>query len=308
MSHLFLSYSKKDIAFARELRERLVAEGFAVWMDETKLVPSERWWKTIERNINQCAAFIVVMSPHSEASDWVEREILVAEGSKRPIFPVLLDGEAWSRLGNIQHEDMQSGVPVTLPKRFRDGLASYLPPGTGTTPPPLSDVSPQPLPPAPRRPRPLAVFAGIAAAIAVLIGGAVLFSQQQNSPASVTPPALVMQPTDSPAPTLDIAQIVGTLDAEATQAQATQRALDTIAARATGYAQETQAVVRTDQAATVTQAWIPTLTAGQQAMNRPRAGVRANASWQMHAQASFPTSSSSAQTDSDAMTRRRCGL
>ncbi len=50
MSHLFLSYSKKDIAFARELRERLLAEGFAVWMDETKLVPSERWWKTIEQN------------------------------------------------------------------------------------------------------------------------------------------------------------------------------------------------------------------------------------------------------------------
>src|ERR1700690_3000853 len=92
MAHIFISYSKKDIFFARHLRDLLQDNGFAVWMDETKLIPSERWWPTIERNIESCGAFIVIMSPNSKESDWVEREILVAEkkANRKPIFPVLL--------------------------------------------------------------------------------------------------------------------------------------------------------------------------------------------------------------------------
>ncbi|MCD4687438.1 MAG: toll/interleukin-1 receptor domain-containing protein [Anaerolineae bacterium] len=43
MSHIFISYSKKDIDFARHLRGLLNTQGFDVWMDETRLVPAERW-------------------------------------------------------------------------------------------------------------------------------------------------------------------------------------------------------------------------------------------------------------------------
>jgi hypothetical protein len=63
MDHIFISYSKKDINFARHLRRLLTDEGFGVWMDETRLVPAEQWWPTIEQNIETCAAFIVIMSP-----------------------------------------------------------------------------------------------------------------------------------------------------------------------------------------------------------------------------------------------------
>ena len=75
MDHLFVSYSKKDIRFARHLRKLLEDEGFGVWMDESKLVPSEQWWPAIERNIDSCAAFLVIMSANSKGSRWVEREI-----------------------------------------------------------------------------------------------------------------------------------------------------------------------------------------------------------------------------------------
>src|SRR5258708_10050673 len=103
MAHIFISYSKKDILFARHLRSLLQDQGFEVWMDETKLVPSERWWPTIERNIVSCSVFVVIMSSNSRESDWVEREILIAESArhKKPIFPILLEGDDWSRLPNI---------------------------------------------------------------------------------------------------------------------------------------------------------------------------------------------------------------
>jgi len=127
MSHIFISYSKQDIQFARYLKRLLETEGFGVWMDETGLVPSERWWPTIERNIDTCAAFVVIMSSHSKESTWVEREILRAEKKKKPIFPVLLEGEEWSRLADVQYADMRAGLEATLPVRLLEGLTAVVP-------------------------------------------------------------------------------------------------------------------------------------------------------------------------------------
>ncbi len=122
MSHIFISYSKSNIDFARYLRALLEAEGFSVWIDEARLSASTRWWKTIEENVVGCSAFVIVMSPDAVDSDWVEREILLAEREKRPIFPVLLAGEPWSRLANIQFEDMRAGLRAKLSPGFLANL------------------------------------------------------------------------------------------------------------------------------------------------------------------------------------------
>lgn len=138
MSHIFISYSKQDIAFARHLRKLLQDEGFAVWMDETRLVPSERWWPTIEQNILTCAAFIVIMSPQAQESQWVEREILVAEEkeTRKPIFPVLFSGRPWRRLADIQYADMTAGLDAALPSELLEGLKDFVPRFTGAVVPP----------------------------------------------------------------------------------------------------------------------------------------------------------------------------
>jgi hypothetical protein len=122
MAHIFISYSKQNIEFIRYLRALLESEGFAVWVDEARLAPSARWWKTIEENIETCSVFIIVMSSDAEESDWVEREILLAEKLKRPIFPILLNGDPWSRLANIQYEDMRAGLRGKFSSHFLDGL------------------------------------------------------------------------------------------------------------------------------------------------------------------------------------------
>jgi hypothetical protein len=38
----------------------------------------DRWWQTIVQAIRASAAFVIVMAPDSEVSEWVEREILLA--------------------------------------------------------------------------------------------------------------------------------------------------------------------------------------------------------------------------------------
>lgn len=122
MSHIFISYSTKDFDFARHLRHLLQDQGFSVWMDETRLQAGQRWWDEIERNINACSAFIVIMSPDAKASEWVEREILVAEKREKPILPVLLSGEVWGRLANVQYEDMTLGMDAVLTAKFVKAL------------------------------------------------------------------------------------------------------------------------------------------------------------------------------------------
>lgn len=133
MAQIFISYSKQDIEFARHLRTLLQNAGFDAWLDE-RLVPSTQWWRMLEGQIKSSTAFIVIMSPSAAESRWVEREILVAENANLPIFPVLLAGEGWSRLADIQYENLTAGLNATLPQRFIDGLRAVID-GTSTTSP-----------------------------------------------------------------------------------------------------------------------------------------------------------------------------
>lgn len=126
MAHIFISYSKQDVEFMRYLKALLEAQGYSVWVDEARLTPSVRWWKTIEQNVTECSAFVIVMSPSASDSDWVEREILLAESENRTIIPVLLAGNPWPRLANIQFEDMRAGVRAKLSPRFTGILRSCI--------------------------------------------------------------------------------------------------------------------------------------------------------------------------------------
>lgn len=108
MSHIFISYSRKDQKYARALADDLRENGFDVWMDD-RIDYGDRWWQTIVAAIKACGAFVIVMSPDAEHSKWVEREILVAQKANKPVFPVLLRGEEFSLLIELQFADVRDG-------------------------------------------------------------------------------------------------------------------------------------------------------------------------------------------------------
>ena len=128
MAHIFISYSKADIDFARYLRRLLEEQGFPVWMDEIGITPSDDWWQTIEQQISSCAAMVVIMSPDGASSKWVKREILLAEKLNRLIYPVLLAGNVWSQLADIQYEAMTEGLRATLSPRLVMALSRAVTP------------------------------------------------------------------------------------------------------------------------------------------------------------------------------------
>ncbi|MCU0513165.1 MAG: toll/interleukin-1 receptor domain-containing protein [Anaerolineae bacterium] len=92
MAHVFISYSRQNGDYARNLADRLIAEGFDVWIDD-RINYGENWWRVIVKAIRDCAAFLPVMSPAADESRWVQREVSVADELHKPAFPLLLAGK-----------------------------------------------------------------------------------------------------------------------------------------------------------------------------------------------------------------------
>jgi hypothetical protein len=135
MGHVFVSYSKSDNDYAMRLVQKLRQEGFDVWIDHRSLHNSEDWWRSIVLAIWQADAVIVLLTPRSDESRWVQREITIADNRKKPMFPLLLEGDIetpnWSLFVRTQYTDVIDGsLP---PAEFYEELARYTPrnPGGG---------------------------------------------------------------------------------------------------------------------------------------------------------------------------------
>jgi hypothetical protein len=85
---VFISYSRKDLAFVKRLAADLEARGLAVWLDKGDITPGAEWKAALENAVATCAAFILVLSPDSVKSPYVQQELALAVAGKRPIFPV----------------------------------------------------------------------------------------------------------------------------------------------------------------------------------------------------------------------------
>lgn len=110
-NHIFISYRRKnpDKSFTYHLIEDLRAAGHSTWVDREGLDPADYFSEEIQQAIDSCYAFVVVLSPESVDSEWVQKEMhyAVREKSSR-VYPVLLqEVEPPLILANIQYEDLQ---------------------------------------------------------------------------------------------------------------------------------------------------------------------------------------------------------
>lgn len=110
MGYIYISYSHKDGDFVQKLAGTLEQEGFDVWVDE-RLDYGSDWPMEIQKQLDYCDALILVMSPRSQASKWVQNELNRALRKEKPIFPLLLEGrEPWLSVESIQIIDVTGGI------------------------------------------------------------------------------------------------------------------------------------------------------------------------------------------------------
>ncbi|HKI52890.1 MAG TPA: toll/interleukin-1 receptor domain-containing protein [Anaerolineales bacterium] len=120
MGHIFISYSHKDKEYVHKLQKALQDEELDVWVDEN-IVYGTEWPTVIQKQLDTCAAFVIVMSKNSFESEMVQNELARARDKKKPIFPLLLDGENWLIIQSKQYVDVKGGV--LPPQKFYKKLA-----------------------------------------------------------------------------------------------------------------------------------------------------------------------------------------
>lgn len=94
----FISYSVKDEVFAKRLHSDLQAEGVRCWFAPEDMKIGDRIRDKIDQSIRVHDKLLLVLSRHSIASDWVEKEVETAFELERKrkttvLFPIRLDDE-----------------------------------------------------------------------------------------------------------------------------------------------------------------------------------------------------------------------
>jgi WD40 repeat protein len=88
---VFLSYSRKDSAVAREIRKNLEGKLRNVWVDWEAIEPSEKWRQAIDEGIRTSDAFIFLVSEDSLRSPYCRDECMKAIDLRKRILPVVID-------------------------------------------------------------------------------------------------------------------------------------------------------------------------------------------------------------------------
>jgi hypothetical protein len=126
MAQVFTSYSRRDKETVDQIVGVIEGTGIDVWLDREDIKAGNMWRVQIVEAIDTCAAFLLMLSPNSAASDNVRKEIDLAEGSERPIFavmlqPVKLPADIRYQLAGLQLLDVQKlGFEVAVARLIED--------------------------------------------------------------------------------------------------------------------------------------------------------------------------------------------
>lgn len=87
---VFLSYSRKDLAKAELVRDRLKAAGFAAYLDKIDILPGEPWKERLAKLIEKADSVVFLLSPDSVASEICDWEVNEAERLAKRILPLVI--------------------------------------------------------------------------------------------------------------------------------------------------------------------------------------------------------------------------
>src|SRR6266403_1012377 len=86
---VFISYSRKDMAFADQLEAALRARGIEPLIDRSEIYAFEEWWKRIEALIARADTVVFVLSPDAVASEVALKEISFAASLNKRFAPIV---------------------------------------------------------------------------------------------------------------------------------------------------------------------------------------------------------------------------
>ena len=112
--HTFISYAREDAAFALALAANLQARGLTLWVDRWNIEPGADWDRAIDKGLQGCANFLIILSQDAVTSNEVRAELRTALDHRIPVFPVLCRPcEVPRQLKNVHHLDVSDSGVIT---------------------------------------------------------------------------------------------------------------------------------------------------------------------------------------------------
>src|SRR3989337_1374563 len=104
MAKVFVSYSRKDIEFAKRLTAELQKSELDFWIDWEGIPPTVDWWREIEKGIEEADVFLFLISPDSAKSKACRDEIEYAVKNGKRLIPLLVrDTKGDERPAQLSH-------------------------------------------------------------------------------------------------------------------------------------------------------------------------------------------------------------
>jgi hypothetical protein len=124
---IFISYSRRDQEFVTRLASDLNTQVANVWFDQSTIQLGQKWHDEIMDGIRECKAFILVLSPDSMESKYVQEEVTKALELGKTIFPVIYRPAKWTGqfealVKEVQTLDLRSGSYTDSFHKLVDGL------------------------------------------------------------------------------------------------------------------------------------------------------------------------------------------
>jgi hypothetical protein len=117
-ARVFISYSRRDMAFVDRIEPALKARGFEPLIDRAEIYAFEDWWKRLQALIDRADTIVFVLSPDAVASHEAMREVEYASSLNKRFAPIVCRRvedaavpEALRRLNFVFFDDAGQGRP-----------------------------------------------------------------------------------------------------------------------------------------------------------------------------------------------------
>jgi len=105
MNEIFISYAQEDLTIAKRIISGLRGISPSAWKDIQSQSSEPYILTAIRESLRRSAAVVVLLTPESAASEWINFEVGAAEALGKPIIPILIRGE---------DKDIESLIPESL--------------------------------------------------------------------------------------------------------------------------------------------------------------------------------------------------
>jgi hypothetical protein len=152
-SHIFICFSSKDEAVARDVVEHLEGKGLTCWISVRDVPPGQNYQETIVEAVESAKGLVFLFSENSAQSGEIKKELSLAGHVNIPVFPLRLTpitptGALRYELATRQWIDL-FGNPSQALNKLADTIKRALsPPAPGDAKPPSApaDSAPAPAP------------------------------------------------------------------------------------------------------------------------------------------------------------------